>query len=127
MNKERLLRLADFLDNEVPIAHFDMSSWFDVGGRPRHLAKLGECGTSACAFGWATQIPEFQEQGLRLSSLNGVTFNQLDGYDAAEAFFDIKRAASAYLFSASDHRNEKPADVARRIRGFVERGEEFDE
>lgn len=57
---DRLLRLADFLDT-VPPEQFDYNIWFNG-------TALGECGTTACALGWATAIPEFQALGLELRS-----------------------------------------------------------
>jgi hypothetical protein len=58
MNKERLLKLCDLLDT-IDDDKFDYSSFVDG-------PHLGACGTTACALGWATAIPEFGELGLCL-------------------------------------------------------------
>lgn len=61
MNKELLLKLADVLD-KVPGHMWDFSTWVDG---PGDLADPA-CGTTACALGWATVMPEFRDLGLRL-------------------------------------------------------------
>src|ERR1700761_6458139 len=57
--KDRLLKLADFLEHSVPQARFNMTFFAD--GDLAH-----DCGTAGCAAGWATQIPEFQAEGFHL-------------------------------------------------------------
>jgi hypothetical protein len=59
----RLLKLADFLETQVPEDKFNFHEWvdYDWQGKPDL-----SCGTSACALGWATTIPEFRKLGLRL-------------------------------------------------------------
>ena len=66
---DRLLKLADFLDT-VPPEKFDFDVWCnggrgEVGGRVE-VPDLNVCGTTACALGWATAIPEFQKLGIKL-------------------------------------------------------------
>jgi len=62
--KDRLLRLADFLDKLSP-EKFAFSSW--VGKTWQGLPDLS-CGTTACGLGWASAMPEFQALGLHLTS-----------------------------------------------------------
>ncbi len=50
MNTTNLLKLAAFLDT-VPCEQFDFGIWASS-------TTLG-CGTTACALGWASAIPEF--------------------------------------------------------------------
>lgn len=57
MNTQRLKTLADFLLT-VPEKQFDIEIWH----------RENECGTVACAAGWACTIPEFNAAGLRLMS-----------------------------------------------------------
>ena len=59
----RLLRLADFLMTSVPGIRFDYGSW--VGSDWKGKPDLS-CGTTACALGWGTTMPELRELGLRL-------------------------------------------------------------
>lgn len=58
----RLLRLAAFLE-QLPPDRFDYSVWV---GRDWKGATDLSCGTTACALGWATAMPEFQALGLYL-------------------------------------------------------------
>ncbi len=130
MNEQRLLRLADFLETEVPPERFNLGTWGD--------GNLTKCGTAGCACGWATTIPEFKEAGFVL-----MVFDWEDehthpdwhiaycppgdevwtGWDAATKFFDITKPMAVYLFSQSSyHDDASPADVAACIRKFVENG-----
>lgn len=63
MNTVRLLMLADRLES-VPAPRFDMESWCEGEWEPG--ATEFPCGTTACALGYATTIPEFQALGLHL-------------------------------------------------------------
>lgn len=55
------LLLAKLLRERVPADRFDISEWVgeDWQGDPGL-----SCGTKACAVGWASAFPEFQEMGL---------------------------------------------------------------
>lgn len=59
---KRLLKLAEFLKT-VPAKRFDYNSW--VGEDWKGSPDLS-CGTTACALGWATQVPAFKRAGLYL-------------------------------------------------------------
>lgn len=74
----RLNVLAEYLKS-VPKEKFNLSSW--ARGYPEDLLDtdkvkklsgyqkfLNMCGTTGCAFGWATAIPEFRKAGLKLYS-----------------------------------------------------------
>lgn len=57
--RKRLAKLADFLDTKVPRKRFVMSNFFRPqgsfwGDSEAPLSLSAECGTSACALGWAT-------------------------------------------------------------------------
>lgn len=123
MNKERLLILADFLSEKVPSEQFLLDVW---------VADDGECGTVACACGWAARIPEFAALGFRLHDreiVDGVfdawpAFGDKEGWDAVEAFFDLIWEEAHYLFASHMYpcnaRDTK--DVVARIRKFYEEG-----
>jgi len=130
MRKQRLLRLADVLDNfkeEAPEGtEFNLAYW--------------SCGTAACAFGTACKLPEFQKKGLSLVG-SGVMYRERDGewltpqytdpktgekstnFFAAEEFFSLKNwYQSLWLFNSTAYPNgdrTRPATVAKRIREFV--------
>jgi hypothetical protein len=120
VNTERLLRLADHLEKDVPEAEFNMETWG---------VREPACGTTCCAFGHACNISEFAEAGLRIvwkkldvTTFATVWFDGADGIDAAIKFFDISSYAANDLFAPNyegDLNNETPVDIAERIREFV--------
>jgi len=58
MNKKRLLKLADFLD-ELPRKLFDFGTvaYAEKGLTPKQALKAGpKCGTVGCAMGWAPVV-----------------------------------------------------------------------
>lgn len=147
MNRERLKRLAKFLE-KVPAEQFDMNYWGkvengDLGKGKRLCLKRNLCGTSACALGWATQIPSFKAAGLKLvitEVVSGVNENEEEIFEnfaevrfgkyqysmqAAREFFEIGQLESHYLFNPSaydDENNIEPADVVTRINELVNNG-----
>ena len=133
MNKERLLKLADYVDDNVSPLKFSMSSFFS-----RSVTKLDDlhsCGTTACLAGWACNIPEFQKAGLATkvySQFNPYVVPSYEGsetFTAMEKFFDLTEEQAEYLFGeysdqgeTIDRKNERPEDATRRIRRLVETG-----
>jgi hypothetical protein len=145
---DRLLTLADFLDT-VPEEQFCFAMWVDdnYNGRP-----LRGCGTTACAMGWATQIPEFQALGLALVDLArpyrpnmfepailgtdkaGMATITNRGLAAARFLFGLTHAQACRLFMPHDDEYDDDENslseeatakqVAEHIRRFVreERG-----
>lgn len=67
-NTPALRTLAAFL-RTVPRKKFNYCSW--AGPEYNGAATAVDCGTTACAFGWATAIPEFRAQGLCLKGTPG--------------------------------------------------------
>jgi hypothetical protein len=132
----RLLILADHLESiprDEAQTHFDMHHWFthmEAMSRRPFVAKkfFQSCGTSACALGIATLIPEFKALGLGLDRTipmfidhDGPRF----GFGAAEAFFGLNRYAASKIFSVERY-SEKlrlegimPWHVAATIREIV--------
>ncbi len=112
----RLRKLADFLDT-LPKEAFYFGSWVEnwSGGS----AMNASCGTTACAFGWATAIPEFQVLGLRLcdSKYGGVgltmkpTPPQYGSWamtvEAAKDVFDLDENEMTWLFTPSDYNRDE--------------------
>lgn len=131
MRIDRLKRLAEFLET-VDDTKFNIHSWYiidhnyvplekiqlDKNNTVRYadggiyyseeypLLKNVDCGTSACALGWACSIPEFQEAGLALAVHNSDhfytrAFPYYEGHSdigAAEKFFDISEDQASSLF-----------------------------
>jgi hypothetical protein len=138
MNRERLLRLADFLEKEVPDDQFDMGQWASK-------EALGECGTAGCALGWATCIPEMREAGLHLKMMTqdffGVRRNevavQLRGQEpvpynsiqtslqSAKTCFELNNADATFLFLPENYPDEEISKdvVCGRIREVANRAD----
>jgi len=150
VGNRRLLKLADLLD-ALPDERFVFKHWVDpetYEGKPDL-----SCGTTACAFGWATTVPAFRKLGLRLQRpgadmspapcmlgdngevvrkkypLGGVWYE--DAADrAAEAIFHIGPLGTAKLF-LPDYYGDYDGlpgtatrkEVAANIRAFVNSAE----
>jgi hypothetical protein len=106
MFKNRLLDLCDLLV-KLPKNRFDYESY--VGPDWQGKSNLS-CGTTACAFGWATTIPKLRRAGLRLINTDryggtrGVVTTQKIGDSpgsdiaAAEEIFNLDYNEFEYLF-----------------------------
>lgn len=119
MKKAKLRKLAKFLRENVKDSWFDLDHWAEAGFEEK------ECGTTACAGGWATQA--FPRSGLRLvydeydHGLLEVEYKGEKGFDALASFFDISLSDSERLFFSGsyppDHRGRR--SVARAIERFI--------
>ncbi len=113
MNRRRLRKLAKFLKT-VPPKRFDMGKWASF-----EFSKEN-CGTSACAFGWATVC--FPRSGLSMGPMNcvmdTVLFNDQDGEDAAMAFFDLTEDQVDEIFLSDPM---TPKQKAKHIEQLLER------
>ena len=114
MRRDRIEELARFLLNRVPDEHFDLGAW----GRKGFAEH--ECGTAACALGWATVC--FPGDGLRMdyseASARGgtVLYGNEVGFAAAKSFFEIPLDHATRLLATPGSREE----VARRLLEYVE-------
>ena len=136
----RLLRLAQFLEDEVPAKNFNVSSWYAARGRTKDgedstitTVKKNECGTTACACGWAATIPEFVSDGFTLrgneagSSIRFIEYYDADedetysGFQAAEQFFNISSEDTYHLFAERSYPDDSGTleNVVKRIRRLV--------
>ena len=128
MHIERLNKLIEIL-LKVPNKSFDLTQWTNV----KELSQQVDCGTVACAVGWACFDKSFNEEGLNYQeveqNLFGTqymtpVFEGSTGWDAVEAFFDISLGASEFLFETHAYENHswyadrsvQPKDVINRIR-----------
>ncbi len=108
---ERLRILADFLPS-VPERQFNLIFWAEG-------PRIEECGTAACACGWATTIPAFRAVGLKLDTQlgMGIIFGELLDWEAVTTFFGLTHHEAEHLFSAERYGfRATPAIVAARIR-----------
>lgn len=65
-----------------------------------------KCGTSACAMGWATTIPEFRNLGLGFGYNNisvSLHFYEGENFGAIENFLDISEQEAQYLFDPATY------------------------
>jgi len=136
--KRRLLALADLLQ-KLPAKRFNYSSWVgdDWGGK----SDLS-CGTTACAFGWATTMPSLRRLGLVLhkvhQDISEVKLHKNGKYlepdKAAREVFGLSYGEFEYLFVPYSGREltsyklpesylgdrASAKEVAAHIRKFVE-------
>ena len=113
MKKKRLLKLANFLEHKVPEARFNMRVWF--GGEKDKKFSQHECGTTACALGWATVVFPKDLQHSDWDNPIHVASGRR-GFNAAKIFFELSIEQVYFLFDASEG---SPTDVAARIRRMV--------
>lgn len=129
IGKRRLLKLAEFLETaKIPRKRFDMSTWAEAQGDSCVAdVQLKDCGTAACACGWATTIPSFRKAGFRLvydpdsPDLPDLQFGEDKEFAAVEAFFNLEECDATSLFRAEAYEEGRatPKRVAKRIRSFV--------
>jgi hypothetical protein len=131
--KKRLLTLAKFL-RTVPKKRFNMGYW--AAGKfcgKVNEAKHNQCGTAACAMGWACTIPAFRRAGLKLKeSLYDDDFAMpvykgKTEFDAAIKFFGLQeygvvprtggRFVASFLFGG--HNVNSPSRAAKRIERYI--------
>lgn len=111
--KDRLLKLAEFLETKVPSEHFDMGTWGD-GDFKKH-----ECRSVACALGWATAVfprslklmgDGIDEAAEVLHWKTGTT-----GTNAAQEFFGLTHDEATDLFMPGNG-NDTVKQVTKNIR-----------
>ena len=132
----RLRKLQDRLREINPLL-FYMGEW----GFSEHNGKPA-CGTAACALGWATSIPSFRKQGLRmytipdsytigveLKSISRVTSNEWNvknakdtSIAAAMKFFRLNRDQVYHIFLTDvlDTSTEGIENAIKRIDNVIE-------
>jgi hypothetical protein len=126
MNKQRALKLAEFLETKVKRSWFYMGDWATFGWKEK------KCGTTACAMGWATVA--FPRSGLSLTDENEEEgeFSEIAytnkhgdeffGDDAIRQFFKCNDRDFIELFypMGYEEQNPTPKRVAKRIRQYLE-------
>lgn len=100
-------QLATLTDEQL-----DMHDWMSV-----EEPKIDDCGTVACALGWACLLPEFKAQGLTLEHPSGAPFPtfRTDGevfhnYKAAQKFFQISSEHAQALFNPETYIEDEDED-----------------
>lgn len=131
--KDRLLKLADFLYNNVSTKNFDLATFTNYSDYNKYVEKDNfeiipeklckglkskDCGTTACAIGWSPVV-----FGRSLTyDVNGDPVVKSDGSPAENFFGCEDELVFDYLFQESSYRDghNGPKSVANRIRKFVE-------
>lgn len=136
IHAKRLEKLANFLDN-LEGERFNFAVFFSdesddgVCNSIDHATDnplIHDCGTVACAFGWATAMPEFRQLGLHMAG-GTPKFNGKKSFDAAMELFGLTKDESWFLFDAemplegtdwtSPKYEASAGEVANHIRKFV--------
>jgi hypothetical protein len=144
MHIERLTKLAELMEtiqkDMNKVAHFDLGNWigrYSISNKVYAILRdenshkfttdlIVECGTTACACGYAGMDPWFREQGLKLDQDACMSYKNFIGWSAVQFFFDISEDHAEFLFSEDKYNSfdypggAKPADVAFRIRCFID-------
>ena len=107
MNAVQIARFCEMYRGLVALdpARLDLEVWRwgdDVGGQVTDRLLEGDCGTEACAVGWACSMPGLIEQGLKYDlASSGPKYGQLGHWDAVQAFFGLTEAEANALFQAA--------------------------
>lgn len=139
MNVERLNKLIELLET-IPDADFDLRNWVGkyegaqlVDNPKPDLILDGNCGTVACAVGWACLDPWFNSQGLKLDLPPNCVGSEPTyycpnedweyfGFSAVAAFFDIHAFIAEELFLPIHYPETdrvKPSQVIEKIKEFM--------
>lgn len=112
--KKKLLKLATFLDKLAP-------KKFEIGAWKSEVCKTkDDCGTVACAAGWAIQAKIFD--GMKFGNCYGISFpkyKKYEDFEALENYLSIPSCDTEFLFSNMNYIRGNKNDVATRIRSYV--------
>lgn len=140
MNRERLLRLAGALEADATNPkgiRFDLSYWATTHNgvdtldyrqayesfQPGDKIPL-DCGTAACAMGFAAISGIFAPDGLsyEITPCYGLvpvyqkgTLSEMSGFSAAQALFGISYHDALVLFSSERYVDTEGADAEREV------------
>lgn len=117
---DRLEKLAQVLD-KVPAKNFNMGAWIrDKIEGSFTKKKILECGTRACALGWACTIREFRDDGLKMNYFMEPKFGDKYGEDAGAEFFGIPYKIANHIFMpVKRSSNNDPKVLAAEIRELI--------
>lgn len=138
--RRRLETLIRFMEKLPRTAnkHFNMGTFFSHFGRASHpdvggtlsLKGMFDCGTSACALGWASVCPSLRKQGFSMRitcrdaearwifCINGRVSR--NAFDAAERFFGLSQFESRELFATDAATPKAWARKARKLVATLE-------
>lgn len=115
-----LLKDAYEIIDGIPSENFNLDTW-------RKRDEGATCGTIACAAGWLTLHPKFQELGLKSvvghgHYLHRPVFNGKENIDALAELFGIKWADALRLFREKGYLESggHKQVFLRRLREFLQ-------
>lgn len=135
MRKDRLLKLANFLET-VPRKAFNLKNWQISAATKPEGDEPGDCGFAGCAIGWAAHAKLFR--GFTLGPFEDWPYLQPKYKDkgawrAVAELMDLpldhdgglSSRHAEHLFLGNNYAggNPSPKQVAARIRKFVKREE----
>lgn len=128
----RLVGVLNMLETLPKTAHFDINNWSNESGRETKptLKAAMNCGTSACAVGWAILlIPawkkhfNFKGASLSLTDKPNYELNLTEAYVAIGKFIGVSEQISEHLFAPGCyymvHSDVTPDMVAERIENVL--------
>lgn len=110
---DRLTKLADYLDKEVPPKKFNIQNWGNTTN-PDDPNYVG------CAGGWSTKL--FAKEGIhyeRNHETNAPFYRGKSGTDAMMEFFGLSFLETEFLFSNKGKASDNPHKAASNIRMIV--------
>lgn len=98
--------MVDLLER-VPVSGFNLGTW--------------DCGTTACAVGWACKDRWFNRQGLRMVDYRPM-YRDAFSWKAVTDFFELSEGTAVRWFAPQSYdRGVPPSVVAARIRDDLKR------
>jgi hypothetical protein len=128
MHRDRIEKIRDHLRYNVKDERFNIAFWAGNTSQPWLGMPDLSCGTTACAMGHASTIPEFRDLGLYMVKENGkgwLQFGPYTHFEAAAAFLDISENAAIYMFDPDSYENGDYAtrlEVVDQIDSFLKNG-----
>lgn len=92
IQRKRLLKLGDFIVEQVPKEKFNMNIF------GTSMGPLDSCGTAGCALGWCTVL--FKKQGVDTDGY-APTYKNRSGYGVGVTLFGLTYHQSGELFSGT--------------------------
>jgi len=135
-HKARLEHLIKILEG-VPPGQFEMENWITDTTRRRMLSYLEahpeatssdaeaavlakDCGTAACAVGWAMADPLFRQQGFTCNRYGVPEFCNKENWVAVRSFFGLTEGTANLLFTSTTYfRATTPKEVIQRIEVYL--------
>lgn len=129
------LRLAAKMDT-VDEYHYDQSNFFDREDEKKKvtISNIHNCGTSACALGWAATMRYFQNRGIGYNIVKDSEWDydkgkyillydislSTESWDNALDVFGIDRSERDDIFGGYTTHNGTPEGVANALRKHAE-------